>query len=242
MSIETSSGALTVISSMATRHVLAQLSAAYEAMSGQRVSIVSVGGVEAARRIQEGERFDIIVLASDALDRLAKAGHVVAADRVDVARSEIAIAIRHGTPRPDIGSESALRDTVLRARTIGYSTGPSGTHILDLLRRWGMAEVIANRIVEAPPGVPVGSLVAEGKVELGFQQLSELVHLPGIDVIGMLPAEVQAVTVFSAAICAASERQRAAKAFVSYLASPDGDRVKIEHGMAPAQRKASSRT
>lgn len=233
MSTETSSGPLTVISSMATRHVLTRLAQAHEAASGQRVSIVSVGGVEAARRIQAGERFDIVVLASDALDRLAKAGHVVAASRVDVARSEVAVAIRQGAPRHDIGSESAVRDAVLRARTIGYSTGPSGTHITRLLHQWGIVDAVAPRIVEAPPGVPVGSLIAEGKVELGFQQLSELVHEPGIDVIGTLPAAIQAVTVFSAAICVTSERHEAGKAFIGYLASSDGDRVKVEHGMSP---------
>ncbi|CAG9247358.1 MULTISPECIES: substrate-binding domain-containing protein [Paraburkholderia] len=233
MSTDTSRVSLTVISSMATRHVLTQLADAYEATSGQRVSIVSVGGVEAARRIQEGERFDVVVLASDALDRLERDGHIVSGSRVDVARSEVAVAIKHGEPRRDISSGSAVRDAVLRARTIGYSTGPSGTHIINLLRQWGIADVIADRIVEARPGVPVGSLIAEGKVELGFQQLSELVHQPGIDIIGMLPAAIQAVTVFSAAICATSERQEAARAFLNHLASADGDRVKIEHGMAP---------
>lgn len=228
-----STDSLTVISSMATRHVLTQLAQAYEAVSGQHVSIVSVGGVEAARRIQEGERFDVVVLASDALDRLERDGHVISGSRVGVARSEVAVAIKHGEPRRDVSSESALRDAVLRARTIGYSTGPSGTHIINLLRKWGIADVIADRIVEARPGVPVGSLVAEGKVELGFQQLSELVHEPGIDIVGMLPAAIQAVTVFSAAICATSQRQEAAKAFLNHLASSNGDQVKITHGMAP---------
>ncbi|WP_180731142.1 substrate-binding domain-containing protein [Paraburkholderia sp. PGU19] len=228
-----STDSLTVISSMATRHVLTQLAQAYEAVSGQHVSIVSVGGVEAARRIQEGERFDVVVLASDAIDRLERNGHIISGSRVGVARSEVAVAIKHGEPRPDVSSESAVRDAVLRARTIGYSTGPSGTHIINLLRRWGIGDVIANRIVEARPGVPVGSLVAKGKVELGFQQLSELVHEPGIDIIGMLPAAIQAATVFSAAICATSERQEAAKAFLNHLASADGDQVKIAHGMAP---------
>ena len=105
--------------------------------------------------------------------------------------------------------------------------------MVNLLRQWGIADVIADRIVEARPGVPVGSLVAQGTVELGFQQLSELVHEPGIDIIGMLPAAIQAVTVFSAAICASSERQEAAKALLNHLVSADGNEVKIAHGMAP---------
>ncbi|TKC92584.1 ABC transporter substrate-binding protein [Trinickia terrae] len=233
MSTDTSSLPLTVISSMATRHVLTRLTEAYETASGQRVSIVSVGGVEAARRIQDGERFDVVVLASDALRRLEKDGHIVPGSRLDVARSQVAVAIKRGEPYRDIGSESAVRAAVLHARTIGYSTGPSGTHIIGLLRQWGIADAIAPRIVEAPPGVPVGSLVAEGKVELGFQQLSELIHQPGIEVLGRLPAAIQAATVFAAAISATSDQQGAAKSFLAHLTSPDGDAVKVEHGMEP---------
>lgn len=234
MSTDTVGTPLTVISSMATRHVLTHLVQAYEATAGLPVSIVSVGGVEAARRIREGERFDVVVLAAEALEKLAHDGRIDAASRVDVARSQIAVAVRRGAPRCDISSESAVRAAVLSARTIGYSTGPSGTHIIDLLRRWGLADAFANRIVEAPPGVPVASLIAEGKVELGFQQLSELIDQPGIDVTGMLPAAIQAVTVFSAAMCSTSERQEEVAALLAYLASPNGDEIKVQYGMAPA--------
>ncbi|WP_322046660.1 substrate-binding domain-containing protein [Paraburkholderia sp. J67] len=233
MTTDTSSAPLTVISSMATRHVLTQLAEAYERESGQRVSIMSIGGVDAARRVQGGEAFDVVVLAADALERLAQGGHVAAASRVDVARSHVAVAIKQGEPRCDIRSESAVRDAVLRARTIGYSTGPSGTHILGLIRRWELADAVASRSVEAPPGVPVGRLVAEGKVELGFQQLSELVHEPGIDVIGTLPSTIQAVTVFSAGICASSRQQDKAEAFLKHLTSKAADAAKIGNGMEP---------
>lgn len=219
---------------MATRHVLTQLTDTYESEYGRRVSVVSVGGVEAARQIRQGERYDVAVLAADALERLGQAGHVAIASRVDLARSRIAVAVKRGEPHYDIRSEQAVRDAILRARTIGYSTGPSGTHILDLLRRWDIAGFVAPRIVEAPTGVPVGRLVAEGKVELGFQQLSELVHEPGIDVIGMLPPSIQAVTVFSAGICTNSSQQEAARSFLTHLTSHEGDAAKIDNGMEPA--------
>src|SRR5437762_3539150 len=203
---------ITGISSMAMRDVLAELGDAYELRSQPRVAIVSVGGVEAVRRVNEGEAFDFVVLAADAIEQLANDGKIVASSRTDLARSGVAIAVAAGAPRPDVSSESALHDAVLRARSIGYSTGPSGAHLARLIERWGIADVIAPRLIQAPPGIPVGALVARGDVELGFQQLSELLHLPGVDLIGLLPPEIQMVTVFSAAICTASIRNAAAHA------------------------------
>lgn len=222
------------ISSMATRPLLARLVADHARDTGCRVSITSVGGVDAARRVRDGEPFDFVVLASDAIERLAADGHVDAGSRVDVARSGIAVAVASGATRPDIGTEAALRDAILRAGRIGYSTGPSGTHLNRLFARWGIVDAIAPRIVQAPPGVPVGALIASGDVELGFQQLSELMHVPGIDVAGALPDPVQAVTVFAAALCSTARDRAAAARFLAYLASPQADRVKREHGMEPA--------
>jgi molybdate transport system substrate-binding protein len=230
----TMSRQITGISSMATRQLLAELVEEYERRSGQRVVIESVGGVAAARRVEDGQAFDIVVLAADAIDRLAAAGLVDPGSRVDLARSGVAVAVTAGAPRPETGTEAGIRDAVLAARTIGYSTGPSGLHLTRLFERWGIADAIAPRIVQAPPGVPVGSLVARGDVELGFQQLSELMHLPGIDVVGTLPPEIQVITVFSAAVCPASQQQEAAKALLSFLASPQADAVKHCHGMEPA--------
>jgi molybdate transport system substrate-binding protein len=225
---------VTGISSMAMRHVLDELGDVYERQSGQTIAIVSVGGVDAARRVAEGEAFDFVVLAADAIEKLASDGRVDRRSRIDLARSAVAIAVAAGTTRADVSSESAIRDAVLRARSIGYSTGPSGAHLLRLFERWGIADAIAPRIVQAPPGTPVGMLVARGDVELGFQQLSELMHLPGIDVIGLLPPQIQVATVFSAAVCTASNCPAATKALLSFLASPESDAAKRRHGMDPA--------
>ena len=225
---------LTGISSMAMRHVLTELGDAYERQSGQPVVIVSVGGVDAARRVDDGEAFDFVVLAADVIDQLAAGGRVDPGSRTDLARSAVAIAVAAGAMRPDVSSGSAVRDAVLRARSIGYSTGPSGAHLVRLFERWGIADAIAPRIVQAPPGLPAGTLVARGDVELGFQQLSELMHLPGIDVIGLLPPEIQVATVFSAAVCTVSNCPAAAEALLSFLASPQADATKRRHGMEPA--------
>lgn len=228
---------ITGISSMATRQVLAELAAAYERRSGQQVAIESAGGVAAARRVEEGELLDIVVLAADAIDRLAAAGRVDPGSRVDLARSGVALAVPAGAPHPDIGTEAAVRNAVLAAPSIGYSTGPSGTYLTRLFERWGIAATIAPRIVQAPPGVPVGTLIARGEVALGFQQSSELMHLSGIDMIGVLPPEIQVTTIFSAAICTictASAQREAARALLAFLASPDADSAKRAHGMEPA--------
>lgn len=224
---------ITGISSMATRQVLAELAAAYERKSGQPVAIESVGGIDAARRVQDGEAFDMVVLASDALDRLAAAGRVDPSSKVELARSGVAIAVAAGESRPDISTEAALREAVLNARSIGYSTGPSGVHLTQLFERWGIADHIAPRIVQAPPGVPVGVLVARGDVALGFQQLSELIHLPGIDVVGAMPTATQVTTIFAASICTTAKQREAAHAFLSFMTSREADDTKSANGMEP---------
>lgn len=220
---------------MATRAVLAELSAAYSAHSGVHVAIESVGGVDAARRVQAGEAFDLVVLASDAVDRLVDAGQAVAGSRVDLVRSPVAIAVPEGAPRPDVRTEAALQQAVLAAPSLGYSTGPSGRHLEALFQRWGVAEQVRERVVVPPPGVPVGQWVAEGRVALGFQQLSELMHLPGIQLLGELPPGAEFTTTFSAALCTAGPQREAARALIDFLAGPFADAAKRRHGMAPAR-------
>jgi len=222
------------ISSMATRRLLAELGQVFEQRSGNTVAIEAIGGVEAAKRVQAGEPFDVVVLASDAIDRLIETGRVVAGSRVDLVRSPIALAVRAGAPHPDVSTEHAVRSAVLAARQIGYSTGPSGVHLARLFERWGIAGEIRSRIVQAPPGVPVGSLVARGEVELGFQQLSELMHLDGIELLGTLPESIQFVTTFSAGICATARHPESARALLAFMASPEAAEAKRRHGMEPA--------
>ncbi|MDR7094071.1 substrate-binding domain-containing protein [Hydrogenophaga laconesensis] len=223
---------------MATRQVLAELGAAFTQRTGCAVAIEAVGGVDAARRVAAGEAFDVVILASDAIDRLIAGGHLKAGSRVDLVRSEVAIAVRAGAAVPDVGSEDALKRAVLAARNISYSTGPSGVALAALFERWGIADEVRGRTVQAPPGVPVGTLVARGEVELGFQQLSELIHVDGITLVGGLPRGVEITTYFSAGLPVGldsdSPQGARVRALIEFMASPDAEAAKRRQGMEPA--------
>jgi molybdate transport system substrate-binding protein len=222
---------LHMISSMATRQVLAELTAHYVAAGGTPVHVESVGGVDAARRVAAGEAFDSVVLAADAIDKLIAAGHVLAGSRVDLVHSPVAVAVRAGASVPALGNEEALRRAVLAAPTIGYSTGPSGTALLALFERWGLMDTLRARLIQAAPGVPVGTMVGDGRVALGFQQLAELMNLPGVTLAGLLPEPVAIVTTFSAGIARTSARVQELRDLHAHLAGAAVAGIKQRCGM-----------
>ncbi len=227
---------------MATRLVLAELADGFQKNQkghGFQLTIESVGGVDATKRVQAGEAFDFVILASDAIDKLIATGHVLAGSKADLMRSGVALAVRAGAEVPDISTPEALRESVRAARNISYSTGPSGVALARLFEQWGIADDIKQRIVQAPPGVPVGSLVARGEVALGFQQLSELMHIDGIIIAGPLPAAIQIITTFSAGLCTSSPHGEVARAttlsFLAYMNSADAIKPKRAQGMQPME-------
>lgn len=218
---------------MATRQLLAQLTADWQRSCGLQASFESVGGVDAAKRVQAGEAFDVVALASDAIDKLMDAGCLLAGSKVDLVRSGTSVAVRQGALLPDISSEDAVKAAVLAARSVSYSTGPSGVALARLFERWGIADAIRDRIVTPPPGTPVGSLVARGEVELGFQQLSELIHVQGLSIVGPLPSAIAIDTLFSAAIGRDSARADDARALLAFMASAEAAEAKRRQGMDP---------
>jgi molybdate transport system substrate-binding protein len=225
---------ITGLSSMATRHILADLARDYELRHGVKVDIRPMGGVEAAKLARAGEPLDVVALASKVMENLEAEGHIARGSIRDFARSEIAIAVPAGSRRPGVESEKAVRQAMTEARRVCYSTGPSGDHFKALCERWGLTDSVLARALKAPPGVPVATLVAGGDADFGIQQLSELIGQPGIEVVGALPPEIQAVTVFSAGVSATSAKHEAAQALVAYLASAETQDAKRRHGMEPA--------
>ena len=158
--------------------------------------------------------------------------------RAGFADSAIAVAVKSGARRPGLSDEESFKTAILAARSICYSTGPSGTYVIGLLKKWGVDELMSARIIQAPPGVPVGALVARGDAEIGFQQLSEFLDVPGIDIVGALPQEIQSLTRFSCAVCALTSNEAGALGFISYLTSADADASIRRHGMAPTHPKS----
>jgi molybdate transport system substrate-binding protein len=226
---------LRLISSMATKPLLADLVALYRTHNPDvQVLVDSVGGVDAAKRVQAGEVFDGVVLASDAIDKLVASGHVLAGSRVDLVLSGVAVAVPAGQMAPDISTEAALKAAILAAPSLGYSTGPSGVQLAKQFEAWGITEQIQDRIVQAKPGVPVGALIAQGEVALGFQQLSEMRGVAGITVLGPLPEAVQITTTFSGSVAASSTQADAVRDLLAFWASPACQTLKEEHGMRAA--------
>lgn len=218
-----------VLSSMATRQVLGELAAAFQPRSGLSVRVESVGGVDAAKRVRAGETFDAVVLAANVIDALIAEGHLTG-ERIDLVTSAIGIGVRTGSVHPDIGSADAVQRAVLSAARIGYSTGPSGTYLAKLFERWGIGDIVKDKTVVAPPGVPVTSLVARGDIDLGFQQLSELAG-EGVEVVGSLPDDIQSLTTFSGGVARTSPQPGDARALLDFMTKPEVIEIKRRHLM-----------
>ncbi len=225
---------ITGISSMATRRVLAELARGYELETGKRASIEAVGGVDAAKRVRAGERFDLVVLAADVMAKLGAENFLLPGTLAAFVRSPMALAVKAGAPRPNLADAKSLQAAFAAARSVGYSTGPSGTHLLEVAKKWRLdPNGERPRFVQAKPGVPVAALVASGGAEIGVQQLSEFLDEPGIDIVGLAPPPLQSVTTFSVGIGARSGHVREARALIGFLTAPSADLVKRRFGMEP---------
>jgi molybdate transport system substrate-binding protein len=227
---------LRAISSMATRQLLATLVAEHRRLGHAQWQIESVGGVDAAKRVAGGESFDLVLLASDAIDQLMAQGHLQSGSRADWVLSHVVVAVPEGAPAPDVSTEAALRQAVMQAPTLGISSGPSGTYVEKMIRGWGLGELLEQRLVKPAPGIPVGQLMAQGQVALGFQQRSEMTGLQGVKVLGTLPEPVSYTTIFSAGIPVAitpdHPHRSEVELFLGFLTSEASSEFKFQHGMS----------
>jgi molybdate transport system substrate-binding protein len=227
---------LTAISSMATRQILAELAGQCASHLNCQLVVESLGGVEAAKRVRTGERFDLVFLADDALASLETDGYLLPGSRRPLMRSQVVLAVSKGKPKPTIDTETALKTVVCAAESIGYSTGPSGAALLALFERWGLLGELKPRLVLAPAGVPVAQLVAEGRAAIGFQQHSEFLGHSGIVIAGPLPGSAVIETVFAGALGKdLSDGTHIAKAqqILAFIASVQAANVICTHGMSP---------
>lgn len=184
------------------------------------------GGTESiARRISGGEVFDLIVIAGPNVDQLMGGGRIAQRGRTDFARSGVGVAVRSGLPRPDISTRESVRNAVLAAGSVAYSSGPSGHYVAELFKRLGIAEQVKDKIRQPASGVQVGELVARGEVDMGFQQISELVHVRGIDYLGPLPADIQNTTVYAIGLHAHAPAPDAARELVRALVAPEAGSI-----------------
>lgn len=222
--------------------VYAELASAFERASGHRLITTrgpSMGDSPEAipTRLARGETADVVILDGGSADELAKRGWVRASSKVDLARSQIGMAVRAGAAMPNIGSVEAFRRTLLAAKSIGYSDSASGIYLSTVLfAKLGVADQVAGkgRKVRGPPsGEPVAAVVARGEVEIGFQQVSELIHVPGVTFVGAIPAELQPGFSFAGAITSAARQPDAALALLRFLASPEAASTIVKAGLTP---------
>ncbi|MBV8590532.1 MAG: substrate-binding domain-containing protein [Acetobacteraceae bacterium] len=188
-------------------------------------------------RLRRGEPIDVVIMVGDALGNLIKQGKVVANSRVDLARSGIGIAVRAGAPKPDISTLEALKRTLLAAKSIAYSDSASGVYVsTEMFERLGIADLVASK-AHMIPAEPVGQVVARGDAEIGFQQISELIPIKGIEIIGPLPPELQKYTIFSAGTVKGAREPEAGRALIQFLASPAAAPAIEKSGMEPLGQK-----
>jgi molybdate transport system substrate-binding protein len=222
-----------VLSTQATEEAYKELVPQFEKASSHKVTTVFTGTLDALKRLSNGETYDLLIMARQQIDELSQSGKVVAGSRTDIAKSGVGVAVGKGKPKPDISTVDALKKTLLAAKSIGYSTGPSGIYVVSLFQKMGIADEVKSKLKQTPTGVFVGSIIASGEAEIGFQQVSELTFFPGIDYVGPIPAQVQLITVFSAGIPAGSKQADAAKALVSFVTAPAAAAIFKKHALDP---------
>ena len=224
---------LKVLSTQATEDTYRELVPQFEKATGHKVATIFTGTLDAQKRLAAGENYDMIIMASPAIDAQIKAGKVVSGSRVDLAKSGVGAAVPKGAPKPDISTTEALKKTLLAAKSIGYSTGPSGVYMISLFEKLGLMDEVKPKLKQTPTGVFVGTIIANREVEVGFQQVSEVGNFPGVDYVSPLPADVQQMTVFSSGIVVDAKEAEPARALVKFLTTPEAGAAFRKRGMEP---------
>ena len=223
-----------VISTRATEELYRELVPQFEKATGHKVTTIFTGTLGVQERIAAGESYDVIIMVDTAINDYVRSGKVVAGSRVDIARATIGAGVRAGLPKPDISTPEALKNALLAAQSIGYSTGPSGDYVMSMFQRLGIADALRPKLKQVPTTMLVASFVASGGADIGFQQTNELSHYPGVDYLGPLPPELQETTWRSGGIMTGSRAAEAGKALLEFLSGPEAAPVIRKHGLDPS--------
>jgi molybdate transport system substrate-binding protein len=221
-----------VMLSAAFKPAYLELVPRFEGSTGHRIVSAWVSTAQMLGRLRGGEPADLVILHAAGLEAMIREGLIDAASRLDLATCGVAVAVRKGAQKPDLSSGEALKRAVLAARSIVYSTGPSGIYLSRLFERMGIADSIRAKVIQVQ-GEPTGAVVARGDAELGFQQTSELLPVAGIDIVGPLPPDVQEITTFCGGVHVGAVQPAAAKALLEFFISPEAAPVIRRTGMEP---------
>ena len=222
---------ITVLSSNGVREAVTELLPHFEKATGHRVQVVWDGSLNIRKRIGAGEVADLVLMPAEDVDALIASGGLTAGSRVDLARSIIGVAVRSGLAKPDVSTSEKFKSVLLAAKSIVISSGPSGVYLLELLEQQGILGTLRPRIKQLASGQPVGEALARGEGDLGFQQVSELLHVKGITYVGPLPAEIQKVTIFAGGVPKAARDAAVAREFLTFLRNPRNAAVMKKAGL-----------
>ena len=222
-----------VIGSPGLRQPYTELVPGFEKSSGHKVMTTWGGVNEVADKVAAGEIADVVLLPVKQIDDLIRQGKLDRANTVVVAKSGVGVAVRAGMPKIDIRSSDSIKKAMLAGNRVAYSTGPSGVHMAAVIKQWGLTDQLKSKIVVTPPNTQVAEVLAKGGADLGFQQVSELLHAPSIQYLGQLPSDIDEITAFAAALHRRAQNPDAAKALIKYLSAPAAAPIIKNAGMDP---------
>lgn len=222
---------LNVLASNAIRMAYLELAPQFEKATGHAIKTTWAGTNDVVKRVSGGEIYDLIIMSADAFPKLE--GHIAPGSRTNLVSSGIAVAVRPGAARPDLSSGETVKKALLATQSVGFSSGPSGVYLQTMFAKMGIADAIKAKSKQTPPGTPVATILRSGEIELGFQQVSELVHEKGIDYIGPLPADIQHISRFAGGVHVQAKQPESAKAWLRFLTDPSNAAVIRKHGLEP---------
>jgi molybdate transport system substrate-binding protein len=226
-----------ILSTTAMKTSLDELTPEFERATGSKLTFSFGPSARIAKQVADGEANDVAIVTTEGIEDLTKQGQIVPGTRSDIARSAMALAVQRGAPKPDISSAEKFKQAMLSAKSLGMSNpvggGQSGANLVKIFERLGIADAMKPKCVYGPGGPAglIGNFLLRKEVEIGIQQMPELMAVPGIDIVGPLPPDIQLTTVFSAGLSSHAANAEGGRALIKFLATPAAAQVMKKHGM-----------